>query len=461
MKTMRMSSVSLPEMQKLPFSSPSLPSEERVVAGSTSKFRWSLTTEQAANILPICFLAVCGHLPTGSSQTAFLVYAAFFCLFTGTPFLLNRTRVRLDFVTTRLGAIFFGWILLSSAWSLQPLKVNAPIICVMLCAFLYINYIVDRFDTPSLALILLYAYTLMMVVSVLLVFGAPSIGIDSGAATNGATAGAWQGMFLQKNVLGLASLISLAAVLAVRPKSSMDRICRWTLLLLSTVCTIKSQSRETWASFLIVLAIFAFLRVLSRLEPSIRVALILAAVVSVIIVGVVVSTNLDAILALMGRDRTASGRTQVWDAVILAAKMRPWLGYGLYGFWPTPFSWIVTNRVGWPVATSHNEILEALVNYGIIGVGILFLIAAAACAFLVRTLLRTNLLDVDLHIYLLTAFLVEGTSSAVLMWTPSIALVLFLFGVAMIEKAGRLRRFRGVSSSRFAESSQAPMGQLA
>lgn len=428
--------------------------------------RWSLTTEQAANILPVCFLAICGHIPSkgggGSSQSVFLMYCFLFCLLTGGAFFLNRCRVRVDFKTSALGALFFGWVFLSSAWSLQPLKVNLPILGVMLCSFLYFNYILDRFDTATLTLILLYSYTLMMVLSVLLVLGAPSVGVDSGAETNYATSGAWQGMFQQKNLLGIACLISFAVVLAVKPKSSMDRICRWTLLFLSGVCTIKSQSRETWISCIVLIGLFFLLRILSKLKPSIRIALLLALLFLTIIVAAFVWINLDAVLALMGRDRTASGRTAVWDAVILAAKMRPWLGYGLYGFWPTPFSSIVITRVGWPVATSHNEILEALVNYGIIGLSIFFLMVLAAWAFLVRAVLRANLLDVDLHIYLMAGFLVEGTSGAVLMWTPSIAMVLFLFGVAMIEKEGRLKiRERHAFSQPIGQNIANALGQSA
>jgi exopolysaccharide production protein ExoQ len=92
------------------------------------------------------------------------------------------------------------------------------------------------------------------------------------------------------------------------------------------------------------------------------------------------------LIALLGRDSTMTGRTEIWQAVLQAIMKHPLLGYGFAAFWLSlrgeSANIIVALR--WAVPAAHNGFLEIWLQLGAAG---LFLFAAGFL-FALRSALR-------------------------------------------------------------------------
>ena len=90
--------------------------------------------------------------------------------------------------------------------------------------------------------------------------------------------------------------------------------------------------------------------------------------------GYLIWTNFeDQIFELLGKDRTLTGRAEVWDAVLRRIHERPWLGYGYHAFWNdhSPYALRVRHEVHFDVFNAHSSLLEALLSTGIVGTSLL------------------------------------------------------------------------------------------
>lgn len=93
----------------------------------------------------------------------------------------------------------------------------------------------------------------------------------------------------------------------------------------------------------------------------------------------------DAI-AITGRDPTLTGRTDIWDESVLAARERPLSGYGFGAFWGLGGGGVesgaaarIRARLDVPVANAHNGMLDVTLDLGIPGavVALLVLVGVA------------------------------------------------------------------------------------
>jgi exopolysaccharide production protein ExoQ len=112
--------------------------------------------------------------------------------------------------------------------------------------------------------------------------------------------------------------------------------------------------------------------------------LLLASLTALIPIAVQHSADL---FALIGRDQSFTGRTPLWDAVVIAISKKPYLGYGFSSFWlgDSGPSASVVDMVGWIPPHAHNGFLDIWLDMGLVGVLIF------ASGFVVR--FRTAVLD--------------------------------------------------------------------
>ena len=78
---------------------------------------------------------------------------------------------------------------------------------------------------------------------------------------------------------------------------------------------------------------------------------------------------ISAVLGLLGKDETLTGRTLLWDFGIDAFYSRPWLGFGYKGYWDssdTP-ALLLRTVIGQDLWFFHNNILDVAVAFGVIG----------------------------------------------------------------------------------------------
>lgn len=102
-----------------------------------------------------------------------------------------------------------------------------------------------------------------------------------------------------------------------------------------------------------------------------------AATVSGVFVLVAQATSAEAIVGLVGRDLTLTGRTRIWALSAEAFAQQPLLGYGYGTFWheagPTAGRRIVA-LLYWSVPNAHNGLLDVALDVGVVGVVLAVLI---------------------------------------------------------------------------------------
>ena len=90
--------------------------------------------------------------------------------------------------------------------------------------------------------------------------------------------------------------------------------------------------------------------------------------------------------ALVGRDASLTGRTELWSLSIEAAADRPLLGYGYGAFWHpgrpegSPESVQISEAVGFDVPHAHNGLIDAALGLGLLGVLISLLLVTGLLA---------------------------------------------------------------------------------
>jgi O-antigen ligase len=84
----------------------------------------------------------------------------------------------------------------------------------------------------------------------------------------------------------------------------------------------------------------------------------------------------DELLKLMGRSGDLTGRTEIWDVLRNIAQLDPIKGLGYQSFWrgeyvmTSPYQWII-DQTGFTPANAHNSWLDAQVQLGLVGLGLL------------------------------------------------------------------------------------------
>jgi exopolysaccharide production protein ExoQ len=107
---------------------------------------------------------------------------------------------------------------------------------------------------------------------------------------------------------------------------------------------------------------------------SVHAGRILLAGAAVLALGVVTfvapSTSAEDVVALIGRDLTLTGRTEIWGLSLDAVMQRPLLGYGYGAFWHDQGP-IESARIAallyWPVPNAHNGVLDVALELGVVG----------------------------------------------------------------------------------------------
>ncbi|QGZ96415.1 O-antigen ligase family protein [Terricaulis silvestris] len=230
-------------------------------------------------------------------------------------------------------------------------------------------YLAWRYEWERLVTVIGGAFVVLIAGSLLLGLVAPSVGRMTFEHP-----GAWSGLWTHKNTLGGIMALGVAVCVSaalVEPKRRRFWFAwaagAFALVLLSTSKT------ALVASMLGVAVIGACMLVRRGPLPALLVG---AGVLGVVIVGTsIVLLAPDVIVAVLGRDLTLTGRTEIWDAAAPAVAAQPWFGYGYYAFWLPdngPAFW-VREAVAWQVASAHSSWLEMALGMGRVGVMLLAL----------------------------------------------------------------------------------------
>ena len=216
--------------------------------------------------------------------------------------------------------------------------------------------------------------------------GAVAINLPLALLLPGGRMGGALGIYSNKNILGLVMALS-ATVILYRAKTAPGRVERGLLLLLAAgaVVTLIFSDAETSILLAIIApglawAIVALSRMVHvKLFPvTVALALWFAAMLSLYFA---FGGTRDLLLGTLVGDSTFSGRTSIWDFVLVAASDKILLGTGYASFWGVgQNSYVAESAPGFisGLLQSHNGYFDILLETGALGLGLMFAIIIAA-----------------------------------------------------------------------------------
>lgn len=255
------------------------------------------------------------------------------------------------------------WCGISFFWSIEP-QVTLRRSVALLMTTLFGLFLAARYDWNGLVQRLGAVVLTTAVISLFLAVVLPSYGVVQEIHE-----GAWRGAWLEKNSFGLnmaKGLLVMMCAFAMRPN-------RWWIWvpggLLCFGLVLMSTSKAALLAALVAIAGFFAIRVFRRF-PVLRIPLMYMIVISVSGFAFLMIFMPDAMFELIGKERTLTGRTDIWNSLIVAIKENPWLGYGYGTFWGDPLgpSYWVRFSLEWGVPTAHNGWMETWLSAGAVAV---------------------------------------------------------------------------------------------
>jgi len=119
---------------------------------------------------------------------------------------------------------------------------------------------------------------------------------------------------------------------------------------------------------------------------------------------------------------SATGRVPMWKELWKSHQARPWLGYGLGGFWLGSFgpSKHIWQELHWKPRKAHNGFLDLVLNLGLLGLT-LFLLSFGQTAYRAyKQLLMTPFDPVGMYIPALLAFIFLANIGESALFAPNL-----------------------------------------
>ena len=222
-----------------------------------------------------------------------------------------------------------------------------------------------RYDWNGLVQRLAIVFGVTAVLSVIISVFLPEYGVHSLIHE-----GAWRGAWVEKNYMGgfmAKGVIVMLSAFAMRP----DR--GWIWLPLCALClmlVLLSTSKTALLIALIGIGGFILLR-LYRRYTFVRPMLVLSILLILTTIVGMLTFAPDFTFGLIGKERTLTGRTDIWSGLITSIKMHPWVGHGYGVYWLDPLgaSYYVRLQLEWGIPSAHNGWLETWLSTGALGVG--------------------------------------------------------------------------------------------
>jgi O-antigen ligase len=210
-------------------------------------------------------------------------------------------------------------------------------------------------------------------------------------STNAWLEGKFVGPFGHWTSIGLALLAGLPSVMLINGKpKALIWILRFTSTALIGWLIYLTSSRTSWLTFIAILIFVG----LSFLWKNYRRIAISATVVTAALLLIVIA-NWSQSLALLGKNDTITGRTEIWTTIVQHLTDSPFVGIGWSRtFTPEqPFFVILQEGAGFPAFHSHNDLLHWSLTTGVFGLlSFLLIVALIASAAVVNAKSLSNTL---------------------------------------------------------------------
>lgn len=281
-------------------------------------------------------------------------------------------------------AAFVLWAATSLLWTfdLSSTLIDLPTLAIAV----FLGVVVASFQVEVIGRGLLAGAACAALVSLAVAVVGPGIGRSAEFG------GALTGIYAHRNFLASVAVVGVALACGhlAHARRTREKWFLSLLLLIFVAVCLSTLSGAAIAVSVVVVAGAVLLWVFRSIGSALRYAL--APLAIVIFFGLFVPAavqNLENLTRLLGRDATFTGRTGIWEIVLNLAAERPVAGYGWGGVWRGEVGDYVRAAFGWDTANSaHNAFLDALLQVGLVGVGLLIATLLVAAARSVRLAMR-------------------------------------------------------------------------
>jgi exopolysaccharide production protein ExoQ len=293
---------------------------------------------------------------------------------------------------------------LSAFWSDAPELVLRRSM-TLATATLFAVYLASRFDMARLVAILVGLNAVAAAASFAVIAIAPQFAFDT--QENYATA--WRGAYVGKNTLGAMCAIGVILAVYAWRQGYVSRLICLALIPANLVLLEKSQAGTPRLMLLAALAAAILAATFRKRSGPTFAAGFLLLVLGVIGIGLL-AVEWQAVLALLDRNPTLTGRVKIWQVALGYFQHRPWLGHGYGAFWRTGSveAQTIWQRFLWTVPHAHNAWIEIGLNLGILGIAGISWLWAAAFYRGIRVLAWPPSRHVVFCLTLLAAILIEN-----------------------------------------------------
>jgi exopolysaccharide production protein ExoQ len=256
---------------------------------------------------------------------------------------------------------------LSSIWSQDP-RTSFSASLRLLLDVLFVVYLFRHYSSQQVMRLFVMLGWIVSIASLLFVLVVPRFGIDQQDAHQ-----AWQGIFSHKNFCGYELVFLLTPVFFLESRSTTDRIQRIAYFFFLSFIIVMSQSRTSWTALFALLVFVGIFNAIRRFQYRDSMFLACCICLAFVAVGLTAFSVLPSLFALIGKDITLTGRTEIWGPVVASIMKRPLTGYGYCAFWNglSGESGIVASTVGWVPPHAHNGFLNVALQVGITGLLVL------------------------------------------------------------------------------------------
>jgi O-antigen ligase len=327
--------------------------------------------------------------------------------------------------------IFVVFILISALWSELP-TVTMRRSAALVGTTIFATYLAVRIKPSEFITLLAISLGFVAAESLLLVFLLPEFAVHTRS-----NIGAWGGALGQKNIFGRTMVLSMLVLWAVLPQTRSYKPLVWALFFLSIFLVVMSQSRTSWIVATGLMLSLPFLRYLRGARVPMTMRLVVVAIIGLGGVGYLVLQFADDGLALLGRDATFSGRTDIWASAINVGLKSPILGSGYRTFYTSG----LTNQV--QIGNGHNSFLDIWLELGSVGLVLFFASLVVAVSRALNRLTNSDDRRGLFFVMYMIFMMVFGMAAQVfpdhgtIPWVVYVTVILYLTPMAPVTQPGR------------------------
>jgi O-antigen ligase len=265
--------------------------------------------------------------------------------------------------------IYLMICLASTIWSVDPydtLKFTASLLLYILA----VAATCHALNMEVVCKIIVKVLAFLILASVVMAVAVPKYGTHQLVDDfEGIHVGHWRGVFIHKNLLGEAAAIGLFSFMFFRRLMDASFGFRLMCIIAAITCLIFAKSAGAWVAVCVMLVYYWVIR---AVPASGSLLLLIIIGVSAMAYASFIFFGAD-LVAVVGRDATLTGRTEIWPIVLDAVWQKPLLGFGYYAAAQDFMGPILDASVG--IRYTHNGYLDVLLGTGIVGlVSLLFCI---------------------------------------------------------------------------------------